>query len=226
MMALSPPRGIQAVLFDMDGTLLVSEDRTDRAIAALLAARGEGEPGADHPDVDPTRFHGVTWEATVEWLAERWPDLGGVDVAAELQRRFHETFVEDPPPQVPGAREALAAAAAVVPVAIVTSSNRETLTLVCDQLDLHGLVSATVAAEDCTASKPSPQPFVRAAERLGKDPRRCLVFEDSVAGVQAGLAAGAAVIAIGAESGHAPWLTDYHDLPEGFFAQAARPVDD
>jgi len=220
--ALTPPRGIEAVLFDMDGTLLLSEDRTDRAISALLAATDGVEQGGDYADVDPTRFHGITWEATGAWLAERWPALGGVDVAAELQRRFHQTFVEDPPPPVPGAREALAAASAVLPTAIVTSSNRETLALVCDQLALHGLVTATIAAEDCTESKPSPQPFILAAQRLGVAPGRCLVFEDSMAGVEAAHAVGASVIAIGAESGHTPWLVDYHDLPEGFFHQASR----
>jgi mannitol-1-/sugar-/sorbitol-6-phosphatase len=215
-------RGIEAVLFDMDGTLVLTEDRTERALAALLVAVGAAP---DDAEIDLTRFHGVTWAETGVWLAERYPALRGVDIAAELQGRFHETFVDDPPSQVPGAREAVAAAAAVVPTAIVTSSNRETLALVCDQLDLHGLVTATVAAEDCTRSKPSPQPFTRAAERLGVDPRSCLVFEDSVAGVQAARAAGAAVIAIGPESGHEPWLVDYRDLPPGFFAEATRPSD-
>jgi len=210
---------VEAVLFDMDGTLVLTEDRTDRAVVALLAEIGE-----DAVDIDLTHFHGVTWEATAAWLTERWPALGGTDTAAELQRRFHETFIDDPPPQVPGARAALAAAAAVVPTAIVTSSNQETLTLVCDQLNLHGLVTATVSAEDCTRSKPDPQPFTLAADRLAVDPRRCLIFEDSAAGVQAAQAAGASVIAIGAESGHTPWVADYRALPSGFFAAATRPT--
>jgi HAD superfamily hydrolase (TIGR01509 family) len=213
--------GIAAVLFDMDGTLVLTEDRTDRALRALLAGVGH-----DASDLDLTRFHGVTWEATVTWLTERWPALAELDSAAELQRHFHETFVADPPLPVPGAREALAAAAAVVPTAIVTSSNRETLVLVCDQLDLHGLLTAMVSAEDCARSKPDPQPFTLAAERLGVNPGACLVFEDSMAGVRAAQAAGAAVIAIGPESGHEPWLADYHDLAPGFFTAATRSSHD
>ena len=205
--------GVEAVLFDMDGTLVLTEDRTDQAMAALLAGLGQ-DPAA----IDLTRFHGVTWEASVAWLTERWPAMEGRATAAELQRRFHETFVDAPPPPVPGARAAMVAAAAVVPTAIVTSSNRETMTLVCGQLDLHGLLSATVGAEDCSRSKPDPQPFLIAAERLGVDPRRCLVFEDSAVGVRAAKAAGASVIAIGAESGHTPWIADYHALPARFFA--------
>jgi len=221
MSSIPALHGLEAVLFDMDGTLILSEDRCDRAITALLKAHGVSVD----PAFDLSRFHGITWETIGVQLAERWPLPGAIDVAAELQRQFHETFVAEPPPRVPGAREAVAAAAAVVPIAIVTSSNRETLILVCDQLDLHGLVSATVAAEDCTESKPSPEPFALAADRLGVDPRRCLVFEDSVAGVQAGEASGAAVIAIGSESGHAPWIPDYRDLPADFFLRASRPKE-
>jgi len=221
MRTVSALRGIEAVLFDMDGTLVLTEDRTDRALAALLASLGCGGP-----ELDLTRFHGVTWSDTASWLAERYPALRDVDIAAELQGQFHATFVDDPPPAVPGAREAVAAAGAAVPTAIVTSSDRETLTVVCDQLDLHGLLTATLTAEDTTLSKPSPQPFMLAADRLGVDPKRCLVFEDSVAGVEAGLAAGSSVIAIGAESGHEPWISNYHDLPEGFFARATGSTND
>ena len=59
----------------------------------------------------------------------------------------------------------------------------------CDQLEIRERLGAVITAEDCTLSKPSPQPFTLAAERLGVDPRRCLVFEDSVAGVEAAKAA-------------------------------------
>jgi sugar-phosphatase len=218
MISLSTLFGIEAVLFDLDGTLVLTEDRTDRAVTALLNAHGvSGEP-----EFDPSRFHGVTWEAIGVQLAERWPVLGTIDVAAKLHRLFHETFLADPPTPVPGAPEAVAAAAAVMPTAIVTSSNRETLALVCDQLDLHGLITTTITAEDCTQSKPFPEPFFLAADRLGVAPERCLVFEDSVAGIQAGAAVGATVIAIGAESGHEPWIPDFYDLPEDFFMNATR----
>ena len=126
---------------------------------------------------------------------------------------------------MPGAAEAVRAASVPVPTAIVTSSNRETLTLVCDQLDLHGLVTATVTAEDCTRSKPDPQPFTLAAQRLGVPCERCLVFEDSAAGVQAAQAAGATVIAIGDESGHSAWVPDYRALPTDFFDRASGATD-
>jgi len=204
----------EAVLFDLDGTLILSEDRTDAAVLAFLAERGIHRPTG----VDLTHFHGVTWATIAGSLVARWPALQGVDVAVLLQRRFHQTFVEDPPKPVPGALEALAAASSALPVAIVTSSNRETLALVSEQLQLTGLVAATVSAEDCRESKPSPEPFALAAARLRVAPERCLIFEDSVAGVRAGVALGAAVIAVGPESGHEPWISDFESLPEDFFS--------
>ena len=118
---------------------------------------------------------------------------------------------------IPGAVAAVTQAAASMSVAIVTSSNRETLTLVCQQLKITELLATTISAEDCTASKPSPEPFVRAAKQLNVMPEHCLIFEDSVAGVQAGLAAGAAVIAVGSESGHTPWIPNFNALPADFF---------
>ena len=90
--------------------------------------------------------------------------------------------------------------------------------MVCQQLQLVELLSATVGAEDCTESKPHPEPFLLGAKALGLSPDRCLIFEDSTAGVQAGLASGATVIAIGSSSGHEPSIADYTMLPAGFFS--------
>jgi len=163
-MNLGPQAGIiQAVLFDMDGTLILTEDRTDRAVLALLAEHEIAVP----TDFDLSTFHGVTWATSARNLKARWPALQTVDIAGSLQRHFHQTFIVEPPPIVPGAVEALRAAAASFPVAIVTSSNRETLELVCSQLQLEDLLAATVGAEDCSKSKPHPEPFLLGAERIG-----------------------------------------------------------
>ena len=214
-MSLVPAgRSIEAVLFDMDGTLILTEDRTDRAVLALLAEHHVDVP----PGFDLTDFHGVTWETSARNLKVRWPALQDVDIARSLQTHFHQTFITDPPPVVPGAVEAVREAAASFPVAIVTSSNRETLELVCQQLQFEELLGATVGAEDCSESKPHPEPFLLGAERLAVSPKRCLIFEDSGAGVQAGLDSGATVIAIGSASGYEPAIPDYTDLPEGFFS--------
>lgn len=212
----SAGRRIEAVLFDMDGTLIRSEDRTDAAVLGLLAEQGID----DLSGFDFSHFHGVTWAAIADALVGRWPVLEGHDVAVALQRCFHQTVVDDPPRPMPGVVQALVTASSMLPVAIVTSSNRETMALVCKQLQITDLVAATVCAEDCRESKPSPEPFCLAARLLNVAPERCLIFEDSVAGVRAGMAAGAAVIAVGPDSGHTPWITDFEALPADFFARS------
>ncbi len=214
-------RRIDAVLFDMDGTLIHSEDRTDTAVRALLHEHEIPVPA----DFDFNSFHGVTWATSAQSLVEGWAVLEDVDVAAALQQHFHQTFVTDPPMTIPGAVEALTQASASLPVAIVTSSNRETLKLVCEQLGIRELLSASLCAEDCRESKPSPEPFLLAAKGLGVLPEHCLIFEDSVAGVRAGLAAGAAVIAVGPESGHEPWIDDFKALPSAFFSSGISLKD-
>lgn len=215
-------RAIEAVLFDMDGTLIYSEDRTDASVRSLLAERNIKVP----TDFDDAAFHGITWSASSDRLRNRWPELAQIDVAATLQSHFHQTFIHEPPVAVPGAVEAVKAAAAQVPVAIVTSSNHETLVLVCNQLGLTDVLRTQVSAEDIHHSKPSPEPFLLAAERIGVAPEACLIFEDSAAGVQAGCAANSSVIAMGQESGYHPWIDDFRSLPANFFLNATKGRND
>lgn len=88
-------------------------------------------------------------------------------------------------------------AAEGVTMAIVTSSNRPKMDVVYAQVPAFGkYISALVTDEDVTASKPDPQGYLIAAERLGAAPGECVVVEDSIAGLRAGRAAGAAVAGI------------------------------
>eukprot|EP00493_Phyllostaurus_siculus_P012774 UN12961 len=81
-------------------------------------------------------------------------------------------------------------------VGIATSSNRESVKHLLQRLGANS-VDDFVAAEDYSESKPDPECFLLLASKLGVKPRDCLVFEDSVAGVQAARKAGMKVIAIG-----------------------------
>jgi HAD superfamily hydrolase (TIGR01509 family) len=96
---------------------------------------------------------------------------------------------------MPGAAALLAElAAAGVPHALVTSAERQIMDAV---LQVTGLrFPATVCANDITRSKPDPQPYLLAAERLGVDPGCSVALEDSPSGIRSALAAGCAVIAV------------------------------
>ncbi len=222
-------RGIQAVAFDMDGTLTDSEGLTARAIASLLADHGITAAADD----DARWFHGVTWASIAATLNRDHPELAGAATAAELQARFHESFVGQPPPLIGGAREALLAAAAHHPVAIASSSNRESVESLVDRLRLHDAIPVRVCAEDVRDSKPHPECYLEAAARLGCEPAHLLVFEDSLAGLRAARAAGARTVAITQGKTAAGLdevrpladlcVRDYTELPAGFFANI-RPA--
>jgi len=214
------PRDIGAVIFDMDGTLVDSEPFTMRAIDAALKRRGRSADG-----LSESAFHGVTWSYIAGRLNDRYADLAEPITDSELVAMFHRLHIEEPPALVPGAHEALLAAMAALPTAICTSSVRESLTEFLKRLNVPELAAKSVCADDCTRSKPDPQGYLLAASRLRVAPDRCLVFEDSVAGVQAARAAGMHVIAVtgcasdpsgATQAAHQP-IGDYTALASDFF---------
>jgi len=213
---------VEAVLFDCDGTLVDSERLGEQAIAEAVRRQGICDEGLDY-----RQFHGVRWTAIVQLLVARFPGLQGDGLADEFQRGFNRLLQGAVPPLIPGAREAVLAASSLLPTAVVSSSNREDVELALRAHDLLARFSLLVCAEDCARSKPDPQGFLLAAESMGVDPRRCLVFEDSVAGLQAARAASMATVAIvgnaaaqvDALADHV--IEDYTALPDGFFEDVA-----
>ena len=81
-------------------------------------------------------------------------------------------------------------------LAIGSSAPPENLDVFWDAHSLAGYFDARVTSEQVTKSKPAPETFLRAAEKLGLAPARCVVVEDAVQGVQAGRAGGMAVVAV------------------------------
>ncbi len=209
---------IQAVVFDMDGTLIDSEPLTGLAIAELLASEGIEASVAQE-----SWYFGVTWEAISAELTRRHPAIAGRCEPAALDARFRRLGQERPPPPLPGAFEAVASASASHRTAIATSSHRASVDDLFARTEVAQHVDVVVASEDYTRSKPDPECFLLAARRLGVEPASCLVFEDSTAGVQAARNAGMRVVAVGSrirESGAEAdvFIPDYRALPTGFFA--------
>ena len=187
----------EAVLFDNDGTLTDSTAAVERAWQAWAADHGV-------PLERLGGFHGVPSRGIVSAVVDDHID---VDLAtADIDRRELEDLEGVLP--LPGAAEALAALPGRT--ALVTSASRELADL---RLAAAGLVppEAFVTADDITRGKPDPQPYLRAAERLGVDPARCLVVEDAPAGLRSGRAAGAATLAVTTTS-TAEALNDLADL--------------
>lgn len=209
---------IDALIFDMDGTLVDSEHLTRAAVNAACA-----EVGVDGDAFPDEKLHGVTWDQIATGLRAQFPGLAVS--GAELHRRCHALARAEPPAPVPGVVAALAAARdAGLALALATSSNREGADALLDRPGFEPL-GVRVTADDITRSKPDPEIFLLAAERLGVPPDRCMVFEDSIAGLRAARAAGMQSVAVlhacadparaRALASHA--ITDYTELPPGFF---------
>lgn len=177
----------RAALLDMDGTLVDSTAVVERLWLAWA------EPHGIDPETVLRTVHGRQGHQSMAiMLPER-------DHAINLHENdvmlSNEAGDVDGVVEIPGAR-ALLDALRAFPHAIVTSAN---VALMTARMRAAGLSvpELKVTAEDVSASKPDPEGFLRAADLLGVDPADCVVFEDSGAGIQAGLAAGMRVIGVG-----------------------------
>ncbi|MGA5302272.1 HAD-IA family hydrolase [Nucisporomicrobium flavum] len=193
------PTTIEAVLFDMDGTLVDSDAAVERAWRVWAR-----EHGAD-PAAVLEIAHGAPAERTVRLIR---PDLdeAGVTAAAARQLELQYDDLSDVV-ATPGAHELLAAL--TLPWAVVTSAD---VRLAKARLGAAGIAAPVlVTVEDITAGKPDPEGYVRGAELLGVAPSRCLVVEDAEVGVTAGRAAGATVAALKGVDGDLA-IRDLHEL--------------
>jgi mannitol-1-/sugar-/sorbitol-6-phosphatase len=178
---------VQAVLLDMDGTLVDSDAAVERSWSSW-AVEYRVDPGRG-----PLVVHGLPAAGNVRRLR---PDLPEDEAAAAAQRQLELEYddVADVT-AAPGAHELLAELDRLgLPWAVVTSAD---VPLARVRLDAAGIRPALLVTIDHVRhGKPDPEGYLLAARKLGADPRRCLVVEDAEAGVRAGRAAGAMVAAL------------------------------
>ncbi len=172
-----------AVLFDMDGTLVDSREIVERLWLQWAAEHGFSA------DAILAVAHGRRTLETIQLVA---PHLATPEEAARLDAL--EAEVEGGETAVPGAA-ALLAALPPDRWAVVTSAGRK---LAAARLAVVGLPlpRVLVGADDVVKGKPSPEGYLRAAALFGVAPERCVVLEDTPAGAQAGRAAGARVVGL------------------------------
>ncbi|WP_454049713.1 HAD-IA family hydrolase [Cellulomonas sp. Marseille-Q8402] len=177
-----------AVLLDMDGTLISSTRSVERCWLRL--AEEFAMPTAE---LAPFAFHGVPARAILdELLADREPAVRAAALDRVVELEIADT---DGIEVLPGAAEALAALAAAGRCAVVTSCGARLAAARFGAVRLTA-PTRTVTADDVHRGKPAPEPYRLGAERLGVDVRRCLVVEDAASGVLSGRAAGAATLGL------------------------------
>jgi HAD superfamily hydrolase (TIGR01509 family) len=181
---------LRAVLWDIDGTLVLSEPFHLRTIQASAA-----EQGIELPDSFHLEMVGRSAEETYILICERYGLQESFAHWIERKYRRYLALAEQIPGR-PGAIEAFRTLrAAGIPQALVSNSDR---IVVEANIRTMGLIMprlVTVTINDVRLGKPEPEPYLRAAYLLGVEPTECLVVEDSPTGVQAGLNAGMRVLA-------------------------------
>lgn len=193
---------LQAVLLDMDGTLVDTEGFWWDAEVEAFARLGHAldESWRDVVVGGPmTRSAGFLIEAT------------GADITVpELTVLLNDAFedrIGRTLPLMPGAARLLTELAAHdVPTALVSASHRRIIDRVLDSIGAHHF-RLTVAGDEVPRTKPHPDPYLFAASGLGADPVRCAVIEDTATGVAAAEAAGCRVVAVPSVAPIAPSAT-------------------
>lgn len=181
-----------ALLFDLDGTLLVSDPIHEAVFRELLTARGVTL--AD--DFYARQVHG---RSNLDIFGDLLPDAPDPEVLDELKEEMFRARLPRPYPAMPGAAALIELAQAKGwGRAIVTNAMHKNAETMLSAIGLSAGFDTIVAAGDCARGKPDPAPYLEAMRRLGVAPDGSIAFEDSRAGVRA--AADAGVFTIGIRS--------------------------
>ncbi|MGW7515373.1 HAD family hydrolase [Streptomyces sp. NPDC054796] len=182
---------LEAVLLDMDGTLVDTEGfwwDSEAAVFERLGHRLRDEWRHVVVGGPMTRSAGFLIDATgADITVEEVSALLNAEFVARLERGV---------PLMPGARRLLTELAAHrVPAALVSASHRTVVDRMLESLGQEHF-ALTLAGDELARTKPHPDPYLTAAARLGADPARCAVVEDTVTGVTSAEAAGCQVVAV------------------------------
>jgi HAD superfamily hydrolase (TIGR01509 family) len=176
---------IEAVLFDLDGVLVDSEFHSCSATAELLCARGIPMTEAEVRRMFLGRPIAAVYEH-VRTLGHELPE----SFAREKEDLYFEKARDLQ--AFPGALEVLSSLRA--PKAIASSGSPRKVAFALERTGVTADVVCTTA--EVVNGKPAPDLFLHAAKKLGVDPRRCAVVEDSLAGIEAARAAGCLAIGV------------------------------
>jgi HAD superfamily hydrolase (TIGR01509 family) len=180
-----------AVVFDLDGVLLRSEEVWD-----AVRERYVRERGGRYDEEVQRAMMGMSAPEWSRYLHEEAGVPGSPDeINRDIVGRMLEAYRRELP-LLPGAAEAVRRTAGAFPLALASSSNREVFEEVLELAGLAGFFRATVSSEEVALGKPAPDVYLEAARRLGVAPSRCAAVEDSHAGIRSAKSAGMRVVAI------------------------------
>jgi HAD superfamily hydrolase (TIGR01509 family) len=182
---------IEAVVFDLDGVIIDSEQVWDDVRERLAKERG----GRWHEGAQAA----MMGMSSPEWSAYMHDEIGlsesPEEINEEVVRRMLARY-GDELPLIDGAVEAVRRLADAFPLAVASSSNRPLIETVLREARIDDRFDAVVSSEEVAAGKPAPDVYLEAARRLGVEPTHAAAIEDSSNGIRAAHAAGMRVIAV------------------------------
>jgi HAD superfamily hydrolase (TIGR01509 family) len=182
---------IGAVVFDLDGVIVDSEQVWDDVRERLAKERG----GRWHEGAQAA----MMGMSSPEWSVYMHDEIGlsesPEEINEEVVRRMLARY-GDGLPLIDGAVEAVRRLADAFPLAVASSSNRPLIETVLREARIDDRFDAVVSSEEVAAGKPAPDVYLEAARRLGVEPTHAAAIEDSSNGIRAAHAAGMRVIAV------------------------------
>lgn len=180
-----------AVVFDLDGVLIESEQVWDEAREQLVCERG-----GTWDDSATTDMMGMSSTEWSSYMHDRLgvpmtPDEINDDVVRRVAAKYEEHL-----PLLPHAVETVRELGERWPLGVASSSNRPIIDLVLERAGLRACFAAVVSSEEVANGKPAPDVYLAAARELGVDPAECAAIEDSTNGIKSAVAARMRTIAV------------------------------
>lgn len=184
---------LKAFIFDMDGVMLDSEPMHLEAYNAVLAPLNVSVPMS----VFKAQYLGKRGMQVSEEIVKDYALPLTPEKLHEQKRAQHETILQRRDlPVTAGLHDALRAMHALVPLALASNSNPNSIRIITERLEIKKYFSVLVSGSNVPHGKPAPDIYLKTAEELGVPAEECGVLEDSPVGIRAAQAAGMACIAI------------------------------
>lgn len=175
---------IEAIIFDMDGVVIDSEDLWAEAYRRQLAKRGLEVPTtASYHRFVNTHYRGRNQRHSIMMMQRFYGITDPYHLLYRERIKFLLSIFDQKLTLIPGIRGLLQKTSRRYPLALASSSPHPVIQYVLKRYNLRGYFSAVVSGDDFKHSKPDPEIFLTSAKKLHSQPKNCLVIEDSASGV-------------------------------------------
>ncbi len=180
-------------LFDWDGVVIDSSRQHEQSWELLAAELGKPLPPGHF-----VRGFGMRSRVIISEILRWASDADEIDRYSQRKGAIYREIIgQSGIEPLPGVRELLASLQEKgIACAVASSTQRINIETAFDAIGIRDYFQGVVASEDVAEGKPNPEVFLKGAELIGLPPQQCVVFEDALVGIEAGLAAGSKVVAV------------------------------